>query len=706
MAEREFPAEVFSVFDIEKWSSTSEIAIPALQRGLVWEPSQIELLWDSLFRGIPIGAFVICKCIQGQKIDSSQEKTKFHLLDGQQRVNAIQLAFDRAIDNPKGAMLWLDLKPDLLKTSTRNFLFRVTTPAHPWGYKKTDDSDRLDVNSIRKLLDEYHFDPSAEGYTRPKPAQIRPYDACYPIPMSVLWEIYKTTLNSSVDLLEAVKLRCQKCLQDKYKTVRWAEIILAAIENGELGNLDLIREGLETASQAQIIALKTPDNLLRASAQEEANESGGEDITSIEHLFQRLNRRGTRLDGEELIYSMIKAYWPEIRQGIDKIEAECKLMQSSRLVSLAIRTILTENRTDDSIEPPLTVNRIRRLAREDDAVKKQIIEFVNENDGLRKCCKQIDVLLGVCGKDNGIAPNWGLPPVLRSSVAYNMPDFYLLLILLVRKQQMPEESIRKEITGLITWAKWFGCDEKQLIMKIYCNIKYSRHITANLLSNIVHDEEKIISVIPSPADLNNFLSVPAPGCVSTWNFWSLIADDDEARQNEKFTKWWSFIESLRANREILIYAQRDFIRRRFPMFDPSRKDLWEEHNRPWDYDHIFAKKFAHRVMNNNTFLNFCQQWRDSNGNMRAWPFEDNRSDQCDPANVKISHPDILRDSFIEEDELPGFSTGYTAVADENSALEFASSCKKRLVRIYRSWYEMLDVGALVKYNETFTKPQV
>ena len=30
--------------------------MPSFQRGLVWSPAQIEVLWDSLMRGIPIGA--------------------------------------------------------------------------------------------------------------------------------------------------------------------------------------------------------------------------------------------------------------------------------------------------------------------------------------------------------------------------------------------------------------------------------------------------------------------------------------------------------------------------------------------------------------------------------------------------------------------------------------------------------------------------
>jgi hypothetical protein len=32
--------------------------LPSLQRGAVWRPNQIELLWDSVMRGFPIGSMV------------------------------------------------------------------------------------------------------------------------------------------------------------------------------------------------------------------------------------------------------------------------------------------------------------------------------------------------------------------------------------------------------------------------------------------------------------------------------------------------------------------------------------------------------------------------------------------------------------------------------------------------------------------------
>ena len=54
-----------SLAQIASWQNTtkatSEIIakVPSLQRGAVWKPGQVELLWDSILRGFPIGAFVL-----------------------------------------------------------------------------------------------------------------------------------------------------------------------------------------------------------------------------------------------------------------------------------------------------------------------------------------------------------------------------------------------------------------------------------------------------------------------------------------------------------------------------------------------------------------------------------------------------------------------------------------------------------------------
>lgn len=50
----------YTLWQIASWiSDESEVLIPALQRGLVWKPRQVELLWDSILRGFPFGSFIL-----------------------------------------------------------------------------------------------------------------------------------------------------------------------------------------------------------------------------------------------------------------------------------------------------------------------------------------------------------------------------------------------------------------------------------------------------------------------------------------------------------------------------------------------------------------------------------------------------------------------------------------------------------------------
>ena len=156
------PYDVLSLKDIATWQlwsltkpSNGDTAapeppivarVPSLQRGPVWEPSQIEMLWDSILRGFPIGSLVVCRKLGGQRLQRSpaapdggapEEKVTHHLLDGQQRGNAIAFGFSDPFDEKKrhtdNAILWLDLEPELPPGSTRNFLVRITTEGASLG---------------------------------------------------------------------------------------------------------------------------------------------------------------------------------------------------------------------------------------------------------------------------------------------------------------------------------------------------------------------------------------------------------------------------------------------------------------------------------------------------------------------------------------------------------------------------------------------
>lgn len=149
------------------------IKIPTVQRGSVWNARQVEFLWDSIFRGFPIGAFIVRK---------NNDKS-YDLLDGQQRYNALLLGKE----NSEKAALWFDLKAELPENSTRKFLIKATTPAHPWGYKNDDNCSLLSAEGRRAALQNARYEEGTTIANTPiNFKEFKPYGAQFPISLPIL----------------------------------------------------------------------------------------------------------------------------------------------------------------------------------------------------------------------------------------------------------------------------------------------------------------------------------------------------------------------------------------------------------------------------------------------------------------------------------------------------------------------------------------
>lgn len=81
-----------SVENIISSIKEGEIAIPEIQRPFVWDGTKVRDLMDSLYKGFPVGYIIVWKNPDIRLKDGKVSSGKKILIDGQQRITAIQAA--------------------------------------------------------------------------------------------------------------------------------------------------------------------------------------------------------------------------------------------------------------------------------------------------------------------------------------------------------------------------------------------------------------------------------------------------------------------------------------------------------------------------------------------------------------------------------------------------------------------------------------
>lgn len=703
------------------------------------------MLWDSILRGFPIGALVVCKKLDQQGTHSgkhgsgwSDEDVSHHLLDGQQRCNAIALAFVSSLEpsGPDGksppATLWIDLAPEVPKGSTRRFLLRMLTTAHPWGYTKHDKADSLGVAEIRDAVKEY-----GSG-KRPDVTASWPHASRTPIPFVWLSDIVFGNGQNDDALWAKVLLKCREFAGRKWAD-QAAVLIAAHLDQSTTSkHLTRIASGLENAKRFTLVALDVPQGALREqSLQEEEGEASDADnrnrIYNVEHLFQRLNSAGTELRGEELLFSMIKAYWPTIEQSFDLIKdkqgSRCLPMPGSRLAMLGARAALMGFDGKDGLPPPFNISRIRGLAfsktETAKAERAQLETYlglthvksktdVGDSD-LHRNLRQIDAWLLF---DDSAKDDCGLPPVLRASLAQDAPDVFLLLLHLAQKARNDALSndeiaaLRKPILGLVTALHWFGDDRAKAVAALYADhfatARLSRASFSGVLNHCLQPKvgSREILKILSPDQFNTLIPKASDSDekLREWNFFKLIVEieSDPAVRSAKQQNEWEFVRRNIHCKAMLLYAQRVLLSgSRLGNYDPSRIDIWEGKNRPWDYDHLLPTNALQG--NQGAFRQACRQWSNTIGNFRAWPLEENRSRHDELANESIiTAEDRALSIILDQRECDGFSLSWDQVGEAKKSAEFMVVARSRVLRIYSDWFDSLEIGYLLSDDVGFT----
>jgi hypothetical protein len=763
---------VLPLRQVARWQVSGELigteqpsivaALPALQRGAVWRPLQVEALWDSVARGFPIGSFLVAPFdarlgTQKMLVGQNAPQPTHMLLDGQQRANAIALGFltpwqQGDVNAP--AALWVDLGAPA--TVDRMLHVRLVSRAHPWGYPAAGDRQRLEAADIRRSLQALRAAGDAAVWQRNPPVCCSwPCDASAPVPLPVLLAATDSTPAMITSVLSQM--------------VPWWRVIVT--KHGPLA--DVLSNRLEEARE-QIAALQDVVKRYRVPALDVDLRMAGPQGTGTETfkdpaetLFLRVNAGGTPLQGEDLIYSIVKAIWPDAAQLVAAIQHH--LVSEPRAALLVARLALVD-KVSPALPPPPEVARFRRLVHGDPEqarYRKRLEEYLRNKAGplFHDACLLLTV------------GDFALPPVLAGDLGRGEAGREVLFLLLRWIERLRECRVsiselspaqRKRALGALTAISWFARKPEGCVSVLWPLLQackptdlpdfFERRNFRNCLEPDARRREPPMVLLPSPMTLARQVAakITAPrgtGAAggfrdprsSFWRDWEWygtfgtmslklerwygrsmaqlrsIYTEEESWKERAAADWVFFADKLWGERRLVLHAQRRQLTAWFPDFDPTDPGSVEEMNRPWDMDHIHPRYY---IEGRHNIPRLVRDWHGSIGNFRAWPFDANRADaETAPATKLDGDPDeVLRSyglrnaaekrsaSFVSEAQLKDwqrstpngeFPPRYLSMAGPygDCRIALVRALTSRTVALYKSWYDSLKVAMLMPATE-------
>lgn len=649
-------AEFLSIRKLINLVNEGCLDLPNVQRGFVWKPSQIENLWDSLLRKFPSGAI----------ISKPNGNNAFQLLDGQQRTTSIALGFaniegkNNGVDvlrsSTKSVRIFIDMRKPDPEREGRAYAFRVITRSHPWGYQRADNTKPIETNNKSKALKLWgKIDPFADDVLE----SAYPWDAVGPLPLNIFtqaalkgvelgqlrqdllrWVQSVSTLTSDAGIatwLEDHKLSVNNksariheelyTVEEIYKKIR--EMVDGyTIPVQPLSESVLEDDGSDSCSDSKSIK---SDNGERGD-EEEADE--------IEEVFVRLNSAGTPLGGEELNYSIIKA---KVGQDFQKkIEKACEgIMKPARLITIAFR-LYQKSIDDDSINLRIKPKQFQREMRN----HMKFVEFIDEKilenellESVRSILKFGEVMSGYKKSIDDYRLSY--PLFIKVAAASQGEIMFMLMYrLLFGGSKRPDIFVygsdeHRKMIGVILIFMWHGKDARsrhnKLLEQVWESVKnlQFKEMWSNKLISVAmgrgadSDSRPKFELKPIPMK-STFFGVIGKVQKNS-KIWDRIYDSME---------YVEFFKNVMCNRDLLLWIQREFLSdQRF-----FREELFrlDDTDVPFDWDHISPENLVKNKRNlpaplKDIYYEPC--------NLRAWPYQLNRSDQDNLPAIKFSIAD-------------------------------------------------------------------
>ena len=215
-------------------------------------------------------------------------------------------------------------------------------------------------------------------YTKLEPKQRLPYDATCPIPLCFLLEAVR--FNHDTKWLIG---KCKEHIPNEYHTsgMKEEERYYSLLESIDFSNLfDIVK--------TMVLPTMIPTIILPKDLLIDKNDNSPDDST----LFVRLNRQGTQIDGEELIYSMFKSACPQTKDLVECLGMN--IIAPSKVITLTSRLVLSE----DNYVANLNLAQFRKLVQDKAFIAKMEAIIGNETHSPIKeiINKAIDILKFDC----------------------------------------------------------------------------------------------------------------------------------------------------------------------------------------------------------------------------------------------------------------------------------------------------------------------
>ena len=725
------------------------VVLPMIQRGSVWAPHKVLDIWDTLLRGMPIGAMMASETIVGTSIkeivkDGTRESSSgdISLIDGQQRTLSMLAGWPQGLVNPlRPVAIWVDLNDK----AQGEYLFRlwVTTKAQPYGYARASmggqSMNKLERSKLRLANQIWGEIDPIELWKCP---YFMPWESKFALPLTELIakrdnlkEFIEERLSSYTNALNVI-LKGETSQQVMKHSKDGCDFIPTYSEQvlnyfikkrkalPENACLDKQISSLQCALN-NVLTCEFPIIQVRKEYFD-SQDSLAEDVNidpPLAILFKRVGTGGEPLSNADYVYSVIKHHAPEVHETVEALlqdEKSRAIYTPAALVMSAVRMTILKLKTDDSKGQKLADS-----AKLDKATFSRLVrshkEFIDEfkkiilPDGVfATCLRQV---LDKLSYDEQHFKT-GLPKHALCLIKIPLLETILAWHTLKKPNANTMERSRLPMVRFVLQGNLCIQDyEKASEDAVKALKSESRLIDSpdfpdqELMDVLVKGVKATAYPLPKPEDLkkiydqNGLPLTYTPDRIQGLRGWTrfTVTDDENLSYAEVYKRWW--------NRKgghfhpMLLWLQRNFVFDNFEV-QPALSGMDEE--TPYDFDHILpSAQWAYwtGVVGNERFRDYpltnkmvkvpdnTGHWHIGNsiGNIHILDSSKNRSIGDMSVKKKLELNRFAEDAQIFDD---GKETWIDASGEEDEprkwnpvrALKFQQAVEQRVFSLYLKFY--------------------